>query len=279
MTAEITVARQLAALRRKGFGTLEAIGLVAPALDPGHARGACERAAERLRTGAGPGGEGQLEAMLSRGDAASPAALDCLAQGYEAAAAAAGERRRAVQLVGAFVIGPLLLASLAGWAGVGDYYLSLEGGLLPAPTRGLLRMLGLLKWTGPVLALAVALGLRASLRERPGRGLRDASRMLQLSGALEAGQPEDEALALLRPGAAALDSSEARFLHWARGSIGLAAGARVLAGEKLAAALERQRRFERLVPPLLYFLLGLLAGVVFLALYMPGFTLASSLRP
>ena len=291
MSAEalrITVARQLAALRRQGWTTPQALAFVTPALDAGSLRRALEGAAHALRGAAPAATDDVLAAVVARGDAASADALDCLAAAWEAGESARRRLRSTAVLLGTATVGPLLLATFAGWMGLDRFLASMVGGQLPGLTGLTLWLVGLAKWAGlPVGAAALALLWRGTRRAGTG-GLEvdTAASLLQLAAALESGHSEAEAARLVRPSLAAgtavaslgLSADEGRYLAWRAGSSSLATAVRELAREKLAAAEQRQLRFERYAPVVLTWMVVFLVGLALVAVMLPVFEVARHMR-
>ncbi len=262
----ILVARQLAALRRQGLGTLDALALVAAPLPPGELRTACERALAGLRagvTGAQPTAS-PLEQACARGDATGEGGFTALAQALEARDEARRSLEGAVRVARTVLAGPLLLGALLGWAlaGPGGLVALASGADLPDATQAVLAVLDVLRWVGVPLAGLVAWALpRWVSTWAPG------AREFAAAQALL----EGEAPARLQP-------AEARFLEWRRALVGAPAAGRELAEALLLDARARVSAFAVLAP-LAAAVLGLvvLQGLLS-ALYLPVFTIARSIK-
>jgi len=199
MTDELAalVARQVAALRRQGMPTGQALTLVVQGLPEGQARERLGEVASQLAAGTRPEARDDvLLALLAQGDTAGAEALEEAVKGFELGLQARAAWRRALFLPLALVSGAVALLCLGGWvAQFGELYSSF-GTALPAPTVLALDLATLFQWAGPLLLVGLVLAAKkAPAYWMPGvRSLEAAARLRALAAAMNAGLDAAQAL-------------------------------------------------------------------------------------
>lgn len=290
---EAVVVRQLAGLRRSNWSLGDALDFVQTELPVSGLKARLQTALASVRAGASASSPDLLVATLTRGDAASAAVLDQLADAIEAD----DEARVSTTTVRAGVTLVLCLCTLVVMRVTGSL-VDTFGGLfsdfgtaLPAPTQLFFDLAGPITVAAPVmLGVAVVVVWRARFDGVSGwRELRASSLLLQFASAVEAGVSEPSALALIDPTsqqlprsrALRLESTEQAFLQHVMASSGAAEGARRLAAELRVQGgrLATEGRWW-LSPGLVVIVLFTVffAASSLFAMYLPIFTIASAIK-
>ena len=287
------VASLVAALRRRGWPAGRALALAAGHVPSGPLREQLAAVASALGRGelAPATEEEPLLALLGRGDAAGPEALDEAVKGLLAAAAARRARWASVFPPLLILLSGVALLAAGGWllAWLEPYqFLGVEAGL-PWMTEQTLRLLEAMRWAGPFLFVAIALGAgRWARRRSPGtRSLQAAALLRQYVAACRAGLDEAAALALVDPSAPptvfassvlGLDPlARALGERWMKRE-GTAAAARRVAEELELEGRREARAFQAWAPlAAVVFWLAVGAPLLF-ALYLPIFSIGGAIQ-
>lgn len=290
---EAIVVRQLAGLRRANWSLGDAIEFVHDELPPSEVKARLHTALSLVRSGTSEPSSDVLVATLTRGDAASSAVLEQLADALEAA----DEARVSTTMVRATVTVVLCLCTLVVMRVSGSLVASFSnmlaefGASLPAPTQLFIDLSGPMQVAAPLmLFVSLVIVWRARFDGvTGGRELRASSLLLQFSSAVEAGVGEPAALTLIdakaqqlpRSGALRLDSSEQVFLGHVMTTSGAAEAARRLALELRARGSQLAGEGRWWSSP------GLIAVVVLTALfvasalvamYLPIFAISGAIK-
>jgi hypothetical protein len=280
------IAREMAALRRKGWSAGSSLRLVADRLPAGAAREGLTGLATDLENGRRPAQRGDpFLVLLAQGDQAGPDALLEIARAYEIG----GDQRTWKSRVGIVLIGAAVLFSVVNllvFLGVGglsfSYFRMMRefGGGLPGAVSTL-------RWIS-VLATGAFLGL-LTVHLAPlatgsfwNRFAGTASRLRIFLAGVAAGLGEHEALAIVD--ASAQDLPSCASLRLDRRERSLAAllvrnTGQVPAARMLAAEFELQARrsletINTVVPKLLLLLFGVAVFTAIVSVYLPLFRIA-----
>lgn len=203
---EILVARQVGSLKEQGWSTLDAARFVVGSLSPGPLRNMCEEAMRHLQFGT-PKKDTlghPLADLVARGDLATSAAFEALAEQAEAQEATAASLGSTSLLLACVIAMPLVLGTLIAWA------IPLEARnewVIPLPTAALLAVLRVLRFVGLPLALG---GLLMARRALSRFALSPGTRELATAAALLRTAALDEPDPSLLP-------TEREYLAWRRG--------------------------------------------------------------
>lgn len=290
---EAVVARQLAALRRANWSSGEALEFVHAQLPTSAVKTRLGHALQALRAGTLQPSSDLLVATLSRGDAATSAVLEQLADALDAD----HQERVTTTMVRASVSLVLCVCAFVVMRFTGSFVSSFSrlfsdfGAALPAPTQLFIDLAGPLSVAAPI-ALVVALVVVWRARfdgVTGGRELRASSLLLQFAGAVEAGLDEPQALSLIDSGsqqlptsaALRLDPLERAFLAEAMASSGSAMAARRLGvelrtqGSRLAA----EGRWWTSPGVLIVVLFtALFVASALVAMYLPIFSISAAIK-
>lgn len=289
---EAVVVRQLAGLRRANWSLGDALDFVQTELPMSSLKARLQAALASVRAGASASSPDVLVATLTRGDAASAAVLDQLADALEAD----DEARVSTTTVRVGVTLVLCICTLVVMRVSGSLVDSFGvmfadfGASLPAPTQLFFDLSGPMEVAAPVLlAVAIAVVWRTRFDGVSGwRELRASSQLLQFASAVDAGVPEASALALIDPtsqqlqrsAVLRLDSTEQTFLHHVTSVSGAAEGARRLAVELRAHGLRLATEGRWWLSPGLVVVLFTVffVSAALVAMYLPIFTIASAVK-
>lgn len=290
---EAIVVRQLAGLRRANWNLGDAIEFVHAELPPSEVKARLHTALTLVRAGTSEPSKDVLVATLTRGDAASAAVLEQLADAMEAA----DEARVSTTMVRAAVTVVLCICTLVVMRVSGSLVSSFSnmlaefGAALPAPTQLFIDLSGPMQVLAPImLVVSLVIVWRARFDGvTGGRELRASSLLLQFASAVEAGVAEPAALTLIDPksqqlprsGVLRLDSSEQVFLGQVMTTSGAAEAARRLAVELRArgSQLAGEGRWWSSPALIVVVLLTVLFVVsAILAMYLPIFSIASAIK-
>ncbi|MBL8935200.1 MAG: hypothetical protein JNM69_11655 [Archangium sp.] len=290
---EAIVVRQLAGLRRANWSLGDALEFVHAELPPSAVKERLHTALTLVRAGTSEPSSDLLVTALTRGDAASAAVLEQLADAMEAA----DEARVSTTMVRAAVTVVLCLCTLVVVRVTGSLVSSFShmfadfGTSLPAPTQLFMDLSGPMQVLAPsLLVVSLVVVWRARFEGvTGGRELRASSLLLQFSSAVEAGVAEPAALALIdakaqqlpRSGVLRLDSNEQVFLGQVMATSGAAEAARRLALELRARGSQLASESRWWNSPALIVVVLLTALFVVSAIfmmYLPIFTIASAIK-
>jgi hypothetical protein len=262
------VLRQFAALRRQGMGSGQALELLGDGLLEGAVRDDCVLSSRALVGGRGLEDHSDFTRVLT--DSTSPPeAAEGLAEAFEARLDAADALAGPTFLLQLVLAGPLVLLSLLGWL-FHETFFGLNA-VLPSPTRALLALSESLRFVGVPLGVGCIFGVRA-LRQRfsPGfPGLTRAVRLLEASTRAEAAV-DLRSLELLPVESQVLDSL--------RTHGGFASALRTLAAELIREARGSVAAFRSLGPVVAVFVVVGIYLAVLIALYLPIFSIAGSIK-
>jgi hypothetical protein len=270
------VARQLAALRRERWSLAEALELIIGSLAEAPLRQRLTEARALVMAGGSSTSTDPLVATLARGDRASPAVLDRLAESFEAAEQASASLRLARWTFGLGGGFALALITAFAWAAPSLLTPLVGEGLPPLPAQASLLVLELMQWVGPLLLvgwLGVVLRSRFTSAWSGARQLNASARLLELSGGLEAGLSAE-----LVPQALGLTAAEQAWLSCAQERDGLANATASLAAQLLAEGV-RAARVDRLKVTVAlglgFFVFG---GSTLTAIYLSVFSIAGRIK-
>lgn len=268
LSTRALVLRHAAALRRQGLTALAAVERVGEGLPPGAVREDCVLAARTLASG---GAETRSDFTRVLTDATgAPEQAEALAESFDAqldADDALGAPTFLLQLV---LCGPLVLLSLMGWLFQGSF-LGFGDLKLPAPTQGLLGLAEALRLTGVPLAVALLFGVRA-VRRRLAPGFPAFTRAARVLAAstLPEGSVDVPALQL--------NGVELQVLEALRAHGGFSHALRTLALELTREGRSSVAAFRALAPVFAVFVVVQVYLSVLVALYLPIFSIAGSIK-